>query len=148
MLTKITSWILYAFIAISVVLAVLFYFGGIDEITEEPFYTTSFLNWGYALFFASLAVTVVLQLVNFIKKLMHDGASALKSLGGIVGLAAVILIAYAMGDDSILKIPGYDGEYNTPFWSIFTDTMLYSMYGLAALAALSIVVTSIIKVFR
>ena len=148
MLTKVTSWILYVFIAISVVLGVLFYFGGVDEFTEEPFYTTSFLNWGYVLFFASLAVTVVLQLVNFIKKLMHDGASALKSLGGIVGLVAVIVIAYGMSDNSILTIPGYDGDYNTPFWSTFTDTVLYSMYGLAALAALSIVVTSIIKIFR
>lgn len=148
MLTKITSWVLYFFMAISIVLAVLFYFGGMDEITEEPYFTTSFLNWGYILFFSSLIVTFVLQLVNFIKKLMHDGASALKSLGGIVGLGAIILIAYAMSDNSILTIPGYDGEYNTAFWSAFTDTTLYSMYGLAAIAALSIVVTSIIKVFR
>ena len=148
MLTKITSWVLYIFIAISVVLAVLFYFGGMDEVTEEPFFTTSFLNWGYALFFAALLVTVVLQIVNFIKKLAHDGASALKSLGGIIGIVAVVLIAFAMSDNSILTIPGYDGDYNTPFWSVFTDTVLYSMYGLAAIAALSIVVTSIIKVFR
>lgn len=148
MLTKVTSWILYVFIAISVVLAVLFYFGGIDEITEEPFYTTSFLNWGYVLFFASLIVTVVLQLVNFIKLFAADSKAALKSLAGIVGIVAVIGIAYAMGDDSILKIPGYDGDYNTPGWSLFTDTVLYSMYGLAAIAAVSIVITSIVKIFR
>lgn len=148
MLTKITSWVLYACLAVSVVFAILFYFGGINEVTEEPLFTTLFLNWGYILFFAALAITLVLQLVNFIKKFSEDRTAALKSLGGIVGLGLILVVAYGMGSDAILKIPGYDGAYNTHEWSLFTDTVLYSCYFLGAIAALSIIVTSVVKVFR
>lgn len=148
MLTKITSWVLYACLAISVVFAILFYFGGISEVTAEPLYTTLFLNWGYILFFAALAITLVLQLVNFFKKFAQDRVAALKSLGSIVGLVLILVISNAIGDNGILKIPGYDGTYNTPEWSIFTDTVLYSCYFLGAFAVLSIVVTSIVKIFR
>ena len=71
--------------------------------------------------------------------------TALKSLIGVIVLVAVVVIAWAMGSEEPLNIPGYDGTDNVPFWLKITDMFLYSIYILFAATVLAIIFSSIKK---
>ncbi len=148
-LTKITSWVLYVLMAVSVVIAVLFYTGGTSEIDApvNPHVNTT-LYWGYVLVIIALGATLLLSIFNFIRNLSHDPKGAVKSIVPIVGLALVIVISWAIGDGSELYMPNYKGPDNTYTWLKFADMLFYTMYFLFGVAIVSVVVSSVIKIFR
>jgi len=143
---QILTWVL---MAITVVYAILFYFGNVNPETagtrlEEPTITQSFLVWAYILFFLTAGVTVVFSLITFIV----NPKGAKKSLVALVAGAAVIIIAFLMADDTVLNMPFYDGKDNVPSTLKFVDTVMFTAYILVGLAFLSIIWSSISRAFK
>ena len=137
---KVSYYVLYAMFAIILVVLGLFYFGGdaqgdavlmsVDSEMWQPAQTDALIYLTYAL----LAVAVIATLVG----VLFQFGSALKD-------NPVVVIAWTMGSDEPLTIPGYSGTDNVPFWLKITDMFLYSIYILFAGTVLAIIFSSIKK---
>ena len=68
-----------------------------------------------------------------------------KSLIGLILLVLVLVVSWAMGSEETLRIPGYDGTDNVPFWLKLTDMFLYSIYFLLGATIVAIILSSIKK---
>ena len=152
---KVSYYVLYVMFAAILVVLGLFYFGGdaqgdavlmsVDSEMWQPAHTDALIYLMYILFFVAIIATVVGVLFQFGAALKDNPGAALKSLIGLVILVAVVVIAWAMGSDEPLNIPGYDGTDNVPFWLKITDMFLYSIYILFAATVLAIIFSSIKK---
>jgi len=143
---KILMWVL---MGITIVMALIFYVGNVVPGTEgtrieEPTITQSFLVWAYILFFATAGITVIFSIVNFIK----NPKGGKKSLVGLLAAAVIIVVAFLLADDTVLNMPYYDGKDNVPATLKFVDTTMFTTYILAGLAFLSIIVSSVSKMFK
>ena len=67
------------------------------------------------LFGLAIAATVIAAVFQFGAALKDNPANAIKSLLGLVLLAVVLIVAWAMGDGTPMQIPGYSGTDNVPF---------------------------------
>ena len=152
---RISYYALYAMFAIILIVMGLFFFGGdatgaavipgVDPEMWQPAQTDALLYLMYALFGIAIAATLVAAVFQFGAALKDSPANALKSLIGVIVLVAVVVIAWAMGSDEPLNIPGYDGTDNVPFWLKITDMFLYSIYILFGATVLAIIFSSIKK---
>lgn len=143
---KILTWVL---MAVTVVYAVIFYFGNVVPGTEgtrleEPTITQSFLVWAYILFFLTAGITVAFSLVNFIV----NPKGAKKSIVALVAAVVVIAISFLLSDDTVLNMPFYDGKDNVPSTLKLVDTVLFTAYILLGLAFLSILWSTVSRVFK
>lgn len=146
---RIIQIVLWVLMAVTIVFAVLFYFGSIKEGTEgsrleEPVITQTFLSWAYILFFAAAGVTIIFSIINIIinPKGIRKGIIAL----GVT--AVVIIVAYLMADDTVLNMPYFTGTGNDPSTLKYVDTGLFTAYILVALAFLAILWSSVSRIFK
>ncbi|MCI0523010.1 MAG: hypothetical protein L0Y37_05065 [Bacteroidales bacterium] len=145
-LTVILSWVL---MALTVIFAILFYFGGVVKGTEgtrfeEPTVTNSFIAYAYFLLAVVLLITLFFSIRNMV--LNPKGIKmALVALG--VG-AVLVVIAALLADNTVLDLPHYKGSDNVPRTLFWTDIGLYVAYFLAALAFISIIYSEISKFFK
>lgn len=148
-LSKITSWILYVLMAVSIVAIVMFYLSGTgEEVVDGNMFVDYNLYWSYLLVIIAIGATILLSMVNFIKNLIADPKSAIKSFLPLVGLALVIGVSYAMADGSKLYMPTYDGSDNVAGWLKFADTLFFTTYFLFGVAILAVIVSSVSRIFR
>lgn len=145
-LSKILKIVLYLLLAVTLVFAGLFYFGGIVEGATylTPNYTESFLNWGIALVIGTAAVTILAEII----KLVLNPKNAVRSLLSILFLAVVVFIAYSLADATPMVLVGYEGPDNVPSMLLMADTFLYSMYFLFGAAFLAILYAELSRIFR
>ena len=152
---KVSYYVLYVMFAAILVVLGLFYLGGdaqgaavltsVDADMWQPAQTDALIYLMYALLAVAIIATVVGVVFQFGSALKDNPGAALKSLIGLIILVAVVIIAWAMGSDEPLNIPGYDGSDNVPFWLKITDMFLYSIYILFAGTVLAIILSSIKK---
>ena len=152
---KVSYYILYAMFAVILAVLGLFYFGGdaqgdavlasVDAEMWQPAQTDSLIFLMYGLLFLAVVATVVAFLFQFGSALKDNPGKALKSLVGVIILAAVVIVAWAMGSDQPPNLPGYDGADNVPFWLKITDMFLYSIYILFGATVLAIIFSSVKK---
>ena len=150
-LSKATSWVLYTFLAITVVFFAMFYIGGnVDDLAEyrEPVYTDIILYYGFAILGIGIVCTVVSAIIQFVIKLKEQPKDGVRSLITLAGFAALLIITYSMGNGEPLNIVGYEGTQNTEGWLKLTDMWIYSATFLLAVALLSIIGFSAAKIFR
>ena len=141
--------------AIILVVLGLFYFGGdaqgdavlmsVDSEMWQPAQTDALIYLTYALLAVAVIATLVGVLFQFGSALKDNPGAALKSLIGLIVLIVVVVIAWTMGSDEPLTIPGDSGTDNVPFWLKITDMFLYSIYILFAGTVLAIIFSSIKK---
>jgi hypothetical protein len=145
-LSKILNIVLYAILAVTLVFAGLFYFGGeIEGATYyTPEYTESFLNWGVALVIGTAVITLLFEII----RLIINPKNAVRSLVSIALIALVVFIAYSLSDATLLSLPGYEGSDNVPSMLILSDTLLYTMYFLFGGAFIAIFYTEVSRMFR
>ena len=152
---KVSYYVLYAMFALILVVLGLFYFGGdatgaaalsgVDPEMWQPANTDALLYLMYVLFGLAIAATVIAAVFQFGAALKDNPANAIKSLLGLVLLAVVLIVAWAMGDGTPMQIPGYSGTDNVPFWLKVTDMFLYSIYFLLGATIVAIILSSIKK---
>ena len=122
---------------VSVVLVALIYVGGNttpltvgEESMEVPKFTETLLYWTYFLLFLTLAITLILTLFGFIKKLAANPMAALKSLIPIIIFIIVFVVGWFWGSEEKISIIGYEGTENVGFWARFTDMIIFAVYAL------------------
>ncbi len=148
---RVSYYVLYAIFAVILAVLGLFYFGGdaapIPSAPEmqNPAYTDALLYLQYALLGLGIAVTIIAVILQFGAVLKDSPVSALKSLGGIVLLVVVLIVAWNMGSGEPLVIAGYSGTENVEFWLKLTDMFLFTIYILFAGTILAMLFSSVKK---
>lgn len=134
---RVSYYVLYAIFAVVLVVLALFYFGGemqtpIVADMANPAYTDALLYLMYGLLGFTILVTLIAFVIQFGTALKDNPMAAVKSLIGVILLIVVMVVAWSMGSEEPLVIPGYEGTDNVPFWLKLTDMFLYTLYFLVA----------------
>ncbi len=139
-------------VIISIVVMALFYLGGQVSAEEmliadmsQPKFTDIVLFWAYALLAITIVVLLSFAIVDFLKKLKESPRKALSGFLVLLGMAAMLIITFVIGDDSLLNIPGYDGADNNPSTLKMTDMWLFSAYIMLIITFLAIVILPLFK---
>ena len=151
---KISSWTMIVVTVISLALFALFFFGGVGEPLgangdqKNPVYTGELLIWCYTLLGLCVTGMFLFGIFQFGSKFKSNPKSALMGLGVLVAFAILLVIAYSMGDGTLLTthLNSESEKYNTVFWLKTTDTWLYSMYILMLLCIVAMGWGSIKKI--
>lgn len=145
------SLFLYSLLGITLVIAVLFYFGGeIDPSDErpEPIYTDALLYWIFTILSLCVIATVVLTIRKFFIRLKNSPRTAAKFILMPMALAIVMTIAWSLGNGTPLQILRYEGKENVYFWLKVTDMFLYTIYFLLGIGILSVLYYNIKKTLQ
>ena len=108
---KTSSYTFLALVAISVIVFALFLFGGSElDLKDNKVYayTDVLIDWTYAL--------------------SASPSGALKKIAGPIALVVLLLVTYAIGDTTPLKLNEEAQRFNAPFWLKFSDMWIYSVY--------------------
>lgn len=135
--------------ALTLVFALLFYFGGMVPGTEgtryaEPKITNSFILYTYIL----VGITVVLTLFFSFRALILNPKGLKLTLIALGVGAVLVVIAALLADDTVLNLPHYKGKGNVPRTLLWTDIGLYVAYFLVAIAVIAIFYSEISKYFK
>jgi len=129
---------------------VLFYGVGYDTNTDSagniaPANTDLLMFLLYAMLVVCFIAAVGGGIMQFINSFKDDSKKALRSLIGVVLLAAVILVSYVLSSADPIKTG--EGLYTNVFLLKLSDTCLYSLYCLLGVACLSLIanITGIFK---
>lgn len=147
--SRIIQIILWVLMALTIVFAVLFYFGNMVEGTEgtrleEPVVTQTFLSYAYILFFIAAGITIIFSIVNVI----INPKGIKKGLVFLAGAAVIIIVAYLLADDTILDMPYFTGKGNDPTTLKWVDTGMFTAYFLVVVAFLAILWSSVSRIFK
>ncbi len=128
---KTSSYTFLALVAISVIVFALFLFGGseLDMKDNKVYaYTDVLLYWTYALGILSVVTVLFFVVKDFIAELSASPSGALKKISGPIALIVLLLVTYAIGDTTPLKLNEEAQRFNAPFWLKFSDMWIYSVY--------------------
>jgi len=145
-LPKLSLWVLFA---VSIVISLLFWVGGSEQVEingnpwDQPFFTDALLDWAYILFGLAILITLVVTVKQFIEMFKISAKKGLTALAVILAFAAVFVISWSLGSSETINIIGYDGTDNTGLWAQFADMCVYSMYILAIGTILTIIGTAV-----
>lgn len=144
--TKILNIILWALIAVSVILIVMLV-RSVDTLKMDSLVDTN-LRWAYVLFIVSAAVAIVFSLYQT----FTSGAGAKKGLIALVVIALIFIVSNSMASSELPRFLGVDKLVNegilTPAWAKMTDTILYSTYILFGGAVVAILYSSICRIWK
>ncbi len=122
---------------VSAILVILIYVGGNAEsltvggdALTVPKFTDALIYWCYFLVALTIGITLTLTLVGFVKKLIENTASGLKSLIPIAIIIIIFVVAWLLGSPEKISIIGYEGTDNQGAWAQFTDMIIYVIYAL------------------
>ncbi|MRS01704.1 hypothetical protein EG832_00515 [bacterium] len=148
-INKLTSALLWVFMGITVIFAIIFFVGGVVPGTEgtryeEPRVTDSFIIYAYLLLGITIFITIFFSIRNFIlnPKGLKNSLIALAVGIVLIGLAALL------ADNTVLDLPHYKGKDNVPRTLFLTDVGLYGGYFLLILAFLAIIYSEISRYFK
>ena len=139
-------------VIVSLIVMGLFYLGGQVPMQEkiaadlsEPKFTDIVLYWSYVLLVITIAALILFAIAAFFKQLKESSKKALSGFLVLVGIAALFVVTFLIGDGTLMNIPGYDGSDNTPKTLKMTDMWLYSSYVMLVLTFLAILFLPLIK---
>ena len=139
-------------VIVSLIVMGLFYLGGQVPMQEkiaadlsEPKFTDIVLYWSYVLLVITIAALILFAIAAFFKQLKESPKKALSGFLVLVGIAALFVVTFLIGDGTLMNIPGYDGSDNTPKTLKMTDMWLYSSYVMLVLTFLAILFLPLIK---
>jgi hypothetical protein len=150
---KFSSWVLVICTIIMLAIVGLFFGGGDNEPYNgkwNPKYTDVMLYWMYALLIITLVVIISFLIIQFVGNFKTNKKKAFWGLGIIVLFAVLFFGTYSIGDGtpiSTLSKPEIEA-YNTSFWLKLTDMFLYSIYIMAVLTILGVIVGSVKRVIE
>lgn len=147
--SKVSKISFYVTMAVSLTIIALFFavgFGNTETINNNdmraPQFTDALIYWIYAL--TALAIVLVLGfgLVSFGKNFKDSPLGAIKGLLGVLLLAALFGIAYALSSSDPIFVNGKqladsDGNPIAASSYILTDVVIYVQYALLAVCVLA-----------
>lgn len=150
---KVSGSVLYVILAITIIVAGLFFFGGEDPNPlvpdmSQPVYTDSLIYLMYVLLGITIVITLAAAVYQFVMNFIDSPKAAIKSLASIIVLVGLLIVTWAAGSEQALVMPGYDGAENVPFWLKLTDMFLYTIYIMMAVLIQLILGFGISKKFK
>lgn len=150
---KVSGSVLYVILAITIIVAGLFFFGGEDPNPlvpdmSQPVYTDSLIYLMYVLLGITIVITLAAAVYQFVMNFIDSPKAAIKSLASIIVLVGLLIVTWAAGSEQALVMPCYDGAENVPFWLKLTDMFLYTIYIMMAVLILLILGFGISKKFK
>ncbi len=136
-LSKITTITLWVLMVISVLLLVLY--RGTETLTEE-----SMIVWSYFL----LGVATVFAIGFPLLQLFTNPKGLKNILIAVVGLGALVLISYALADNTPFTGVGSDIAANTPEVQKFAGSSIILTYFLLGLAVVAVLFSEVSKSFK
>lgn len=134
-ISKYASLVLYALMAVSALLAILFYVGTIESDT--------LLRWGYILLIAGVIVALASPVIGFISN--PKGVVKLLVSLGLVAIIAIISYSLSGNTFSEVKLQTLNVTAETSKW---VGMGLNFTYILAVLSLITILYSSVIKIFK
>jgi hypothetical protein len=135
----------YLLVILSGIFVAMIYVGGNAESLEVggelltvPKYTDTLLYWSYFLIGLIVVITLLLIVFGFVKSLVANPLSAIKSLIPLIIFVLIFVVAWSLGSAEKISIIGYEGTENEGFWAQFTDMVIYASYTLFAAVVLAI----------
>lgn len=148
---KISSIVLWVIMLISLAILGAFYGGGsemdVASGKDAPIYAETLIYWLYALVGIAVVVTVGASLIQFGQQFVTSPKDAVKTLITLAIFVLIVFVAWLVGDETPMRIVGYEGTQNVPFWLKIADMNLYSAYAMAVIAIVCIVLGSLKKRF-
>lgn len=145
-ISRTARFTLYIGVLITLVVLGLYYLGGQVPVQEQlvadmsqPKFTDLILYWAYVLLVVTIVVLIGFSIAGFAKGLKERPKKALGGLLVLVVLAALFIVTFAIGDGTVLNIPGYEGAHNVPSILKLTDMWLYSIYVMFAVTLLTMI---------
>lgn len=134
-ISKYASLVLYVLMAVSALLAVLFYAGTIESDT--------LLRWGYILLIAGVIIALASPIVGFIS----NPKGVVKLLVSIGLVAVIAIVSYSLSGNTFsdVKLQTLNITAETSRW---VGMGLLFTYILAVLSLLTILYSSVIKIFK
>ena len=144
-LTKFLNIVLYLLLAVTLVLAGMFFMGGeiVGETHYTPLYTGSFLNWAKLLIYIAAGVSLLFEVFH----LVMNPKNAVRSFVSFGILGVITLLAYAMSDDTPLQLVAFNAD-NVPSMLTMAGTMLYGTYILFGIVVAAILYTELSRLFK
>lgn len=143
---KVSNITLSFILNITLIIAVLFYCGGEVPETQrivydltQPSFTDLLLFWMFFLLALTLVIIFTFGIYKYVKNYDESSRQRTLQLSSIGGLLLLLLATWLIGDGNPLKIPSYDGSFNTPFWLKTGDMWIYSIT-LLFVAAVALIV--------
>jgi hypothetical protein len=146
---KISRYFLWALMAISLVLVVIFFFGGFVKGTAgtslaEPLITDTILNWAKVLFVIAAFFSLAFPLV-----FIAGNLKSAKRLGIVIVVGAVLIfISSRLASDELLNLIQYTGPDNVPGTLKVVGTLIIFTYILGIVAILSILYSAISNLWK
>ncbi len=134
-IAKITRWILYLLLLLSIIPGILFYTGAVD--------TDVFLNWGKFMLIAGILVIIIAPIFTFIV----NPQNLIKMLISIVLFVVIVGISYGLATNQLTALQLED-YHITAETSRLVGMGLIATYITFGLAILAIIYSMIIKPFK
>lgn len=145
-ISRISSYVLYGLLTISLVLTGMMLFGGTNksEALESPVFTDVILNWGKILIVGSIAIAFLIEIFNMVTR----PTGAKKSLVSAGIILFILMVSYILSDGTPMEILGYEGADNVPSMLKATDTGLFTFYLLMGIAVVAIIASEIWRIIK
>ena len=153
---KISSIVLWVSIAISVVLAIMFFVGGDEPAmlstggeTTTPVWTDQLMYWVYAIVLLGVALLVVFAIKTLITMFQTDAKAAMKSLGTVLAFVVLMIVCYvASPATEFSRIVNGETQSFSAVDMKMIDMWLYSIYALVALTVVLVVGFGVKKLIK
>ncbi len=136
---KISSIVLIALMAITLVICGFFYLGGEESVpttagdTDAPVYTSMMISWAYVLIIIAAVATLAFAILVFISKASYNPKSVIVPLITTLVLGVLLLATYFGADTTPISIIGYEGSHEPSIYRL-TNMCITSAVVLAAVA--------------
>ncbi|TAJ12978.1 hypothetical protein DMA11_10795 [Marinilabiliaceae bacterium JC017] len=145
-LTRYLNILQYLLLAVTLVFAGLYYFGGevVGAAHTTPIYTDSFLNWGKLLVIITAGISLIFEVLH----LIFNPKNAIRTLISIGIIFVIVFVAFGMSDATPMNLIGYEGSDNVPSMLTMAGTFLYTTYLLFGIAFTAILYTELSRLFK
>ncbi len=151
--SKISSYIFIALMVLTAVVLGLFYGVGYDNqsavtggaYVTDPQYTDLLLYWMYALMVIGIVCVAVFGIIQFAANMVTNPMGSIKSTMGVLAMAALIGVSYAIASDESILINGTAFD-DTAILKL-TDVCIYVQYVLLVISVVVAVLSPVVKLF-
>lgn len=151
-MNNIPKYILWALMAITIVITLIFFVGGEEKVLcngiefDAPTSTSTFISLAFAFIIIAVIATVALAGLSFINKVVSNPKAVLVPIIAFGVLAVLLLATYFGADTTPINIIGYEGGHDAWIYRL-TNMCMCSAFVLAIVACLATVTSSLFKKF-
>ncbi len=152
-LSKISSYIFLALMVISGIVLVMFYGVGYDNqsavtggaYVTDPQYTDLLLYWMYILMVVGIVCVAIFGIAQFCANMATNPKGAIKSIGALIAMVALFVVAYFVSSAEPILINGTVFEDASIL--LLTDVCIYVQYVLLGISLVAAIL-SLLGVFK